>query len=113
MRGFRARPKDIGIARTRELGERFGRELRIARVTCGLTQRQLAMRAGVSQPTVAQAEAGNTGLSLEVRCRLAAAAGHELSLKLFPVSSVPARFWAGGHRDGDLGRGRFKLALSL
>jgi transcriptional regulator with XRE-family HTH domain len=91
MRAFRARPKDIGIARTRELSQRFGRELRIARVTSGLTQRQLAMRAGVSQATVAQAEGGHTGLSLGIRCRLASAAGHELSLKLFPVSSVPLR----------------------
>lgn len=91
MRGFRARPKDIGIARARELAQRFGRELRIARVTSGLTQRQLALRAGVSQSAVAQAEAGNTGLSLEIPCRLASAAGHELSLKLFPVSSVPLR----------------------
>jgi transcriptional regulator with XRE-family HTH domain len=91
MRAFRARPKDIGIARTRELAQRFGRELRVARVTMGLTQRQLAMRAGVSQAAVAQAEGGNAGLSLEFRCRLASAAGHELSLKLFPVSSVPLR----------------------
>jgi transcriptional regulator with XRE-family HTH domain len=91
VRGFRARPKDIGIARTRDLARRFGRELRIARVTSGLTQRQLAMRAGVSQAAVAQAEAGNIGQSLEVRCRLAAGAGHEMSLKLFPVSSIPLR----------------------
>jgi hypothetical protein len=31
------------------------------------------------------------GVTLDVRCRLAAAAGQEVSLKLFPVSSVPLR----------------------
>jgi transcriptional regulator with XRE-family HTH domain len=102
MRGFRARPKDIGIARARAVADRFGRELRIARVVSGLTQRQLGIRAGVSQSAVAEAEAGKIGLSLQVRCRLAAAAGHELSLKLFPVSSVPLR---------DSGQLRMALAI--
>ena len=40
---------------------------------------------------VAAAEAGDTGLSLAVRCRIAAATGHELALKLYPASSIPLR----------------------
>jgi transcriptional regulator with XRE-family HTH domain len=97
------RPKDIGTGRARALADRFGRELRIARVASGLTQRQLAIRAGVSQSAVAEAEAGKIGLSLQLRCRLAAAAGHELSLKLFPVSSIPLR---------DSGQLRLALAIA-
>jgi transcriptional regulator with XRE-family HTH domain len=91
VRGFRARPKDIGIDRSKEVALRFATELKLARVASGLTQRQLAALAGVSQSAVVQAEAGKIGLSLELRCRLVAAAGHELSLKLYPVRSVRLR----------------------
>ncbi|HEX5579213.1 MAG TPA: helix-turn-helix domain-containing protein [Candidatus Limnocylindria bacterium] len=91
MRGFRTNAAQIGMARLRFVASRFGAELRVARISAGLTQRQVASRAGVSQPMVAAAEAGDPGLSLAMRCRLAAATGHELALRLHPVSSIPLR----------------------
>jgi transcriptional regulator with XRE-family HTH domain len=89
--GFKARAADIGTARLSVVVARFGTELRIARLAAGLTQQQLANRAGVSQSLVADAEAGHPGLSLDVRCRMAAATGHELAMRLYPISSIPLR----------------------
>jgi transcriptional regulator with XRE-family HTH domain len=91
MRGFRGRPDHIGRARSRELAVRFGRDLRVARVASGLTQRQLGSVAQVSQPMVSQAERGDEHVSLAIRCRLAAACGHELGWRLYPVASVSLR----------------------
>lgn len=91
MQGFRKNIADIGMARSRTVSIRFATELRVARVGAGLTQRQVAVRAGVSQSVVADAERGDPGLSLAVRCRLAAATGHELALKLYPTASIPLR----------------------
>jgi len=45
----------------------------------------------VTQTTVSSVERGDPAASLDVRCRLAAACGRELALRLFPVSSVPLR----------------------
>lgn len=89
--GFRARPADVGRARCDELARRFGRELLIARTSAGLTQAQLARLAGVSQPEASRAERGDPGVSLDVRCRLAAASGHELAVQLFPASTISLR----------------------
>lgn len=91
MRTFKNRASDVGRARSRRLAERYGQELRVARVQAGLTQAQLARIAAVSQQEVSNAELGNTEVSLAMRCQLAAAAGHELGLRLYPVASVPLR----------------------
>jgi transcriptional regulator with XRE-family HTH domain len=91
MQTFRNRPADIGRSRSRELARRFGTELRISRVTAGMTQAQLGARAGVSQACVSAAESGDPGLALEIRCMLAAACGYELGWRLYPVASVPLR----------------------
>jgi transcriptional regulator with XRE-family HTH domain len=69
----------------------FGRELRIARMTAGLTQTSLARLAGVSQQLTSWAELGKGEISLEARCRLAAACGHELGWRLYPVATVRLR----------------------
>lgn len=69
----------------------FGRELRIARMSHGLTQRQLARLAGSSQAEVSKAERATVDISLEARCRLAAACGHELGWRLYPVATVSLR----------------------
>ncbi len=87
----RARPADLGRARARRLARRFGRELRIARVNAGLTQRALAGLARVSQQEVSRAETGAVSVGLEVRCRLSASAGHELGWSLFPTTGVRLR----------------------
>jgi transcriptional regulator with XRE-family HTH domain len=91
MRNFRARPADTGRGRSRYLATAFGRELRIARVTAGLSQARLASMAGTSQTEVSKAERGLLDVSLEARCRLAAACGHELGWRLYPVATVRLR----------------------
>jgi transcriptional regulator with XRE-family HTH domain len=91
MRTFNNRAADVGRARARQLARWFGQELRIARVTAGLTQDRLAAIARVSQQEVSRVEAGADGPSLEIRCRLAAAAGHQVRLGIVPVASVPLR----------------------
>src|SRR6185436_12000297 len=51
----------------------------------------LARLAGVSQQLASWAELGKGEISLEARCRLAAACGHELGWRLYPVASVRLR----------------------
>lgn len=91
MRSLRAKPADIGRMRARLLADRFGTELRLARISAGLTQRRLAQRAGVSQQEVSRAERGSLRTTLETRCRLAAACGTELGWRLYPVATVGLR----------------------
>lgn len=88
---LKSRPASRGRARSRRLAERFGHELRIARAAAGLTQKRLAQLAELSQGAVSKVERGNARVSLDVRCRLAAAAGHELGWRLYPVGSVRLR----------------------
>ena len=91
MRPFRVRHAEAGRARARYLATAFGRELRIARMTAGLSQHRLATLAGASQTEVSKAERGLLDVSLEARCRLAAACGHELGWRLYPVATVRLR----------------------
>jgi transcriptional regulator with XRE-family HTH domain len=60
-------------------------------VSAGLSQSQLALRAGVSQPLVSAVERGVRGTSIEVASRLASAAGCELGLRLFPADGIALR----------------------
>jgi len=80
-----------GHARSTNLAIRFGHELRIARVVAGLTQAQLGSVAGVTQQLVSLVERGDPRVSLDVRSRLAAASGHELGWRLYPVATVRLR----------------------
>ncbi len=91
MRSFRARSADVGRARSRYLAGAFGRELRIARVTAGLSQARLGSLAETSQTEVSKAERGLLDVSLQARCRLAAACGHELGWRFYPVATVRLR----------------------
>lgn len=91
MRTLRNRPTDVGRDRAQQVARRYGTELRLARISTGLTQRQLADRSRVSQQIVSQAERGDPGISLLARCRMAAAVGHELGFQLYPVESVALR----------------------
>ena len=74
-----------------QAGMRFARELVAARAVSGLTQTQLAKRAGVSQPLISQAERGSTLPSINVMHRLAAASGHDLVIRLYPADGVRLR----------------------
>jgi transcriptional regulator with XRE-family HTH domain len=60
-------------------------------MTAGLTQSQMARLADMSQQQASQAELGAGDVSLEARCRLAAACGHELGWRLYPVATVRLR----------------------
>ena len=61
-----------------ELGRRV-RELRLAR---GMSQRQLALLAGTSQPAIARLEMGGTNPRMNTLARLSAALGAELVVVL-------------------------------
>jgi transcriptional regulator with XRE-family HTH domain len=88
---FRPRPTSKGRTRATYLAALYGRELRMARMAGGLSQARLARLAGVSQQLASWAETGKGNLSLEARCRLAAACGHELGWRLYPVATVRLR----------------------
>jgi transcriptional regulator with XRE-family HTH domain len=62
-----------------------GQLVREARRRAGLTQRQLATRARVSQPTVARIERGEVGPSLERVLELVRAAGFDLDVRVVPL----------------------------
>jgi len=61
-----------------------GEQIRAARETAGLSQRELAARMGTSQAAVARLEAGGVGATLTTLHRVAAALGLELSIDLRP-----------------------------
>ena len=91
MSTFRSASGARSHARSRELARRFGRELRIARVTAGLTQSRLAAITGFTQQHVSLAELGDPHISLDARCRLAAGCGRDLGWKLYPTQTVRLR----------------------
>lgn len=61
-----------------------------ARGRAGLSQRELAGRAGMSQPAVARLERGAANPTLETLLRWAAATGHAVRLDLMPVAPPDA-----------------------
>lgn len=75
-----------------------GAILRAARSRSGLTQRQLASRAGTAQSVVARIELGETNPTWETLTRLVAAAGFDLD------SRIVVRPVAGSHMLDDVGR---------
>jgi len=62
----------------------LGEAVRRRREELGLTQAQLAERAGLKQPAVARFEAGGTMPTLPMLERLAAALGLQLTVQLQP-----------------------------
>jgi transcriptional regulator with XRE-family HTH domain len=79
-------PIDVTV---REAATRFGRELRIAAM--GLPQRELARRAGISQPHLSRILRGLALPDLELMVRLVHAVGHRLSFKMYPTRGVHLR----------------------
>jgi transcriptional regulator with XRE-family HTH domain len=62
--------------------------LRNARRRCGLTQRDLAIRTGIAQPTIARIEANRADPMLSTIERLLAACGTVLTTELEPGYGV-------------------------
>jgi transcriptional regulator with XRE-family HTH domain len=73
--------------------------VRDIRRRAGLTQRALAARAGVPQPTIAEIEAGRREPSMTLLGRLAEATGYELKLELQPLPPRSAVATANRIRD--------------
>jgi transcriptional regulator with XRE-family HTH domain len=66
------------------------RIVREARRQAGLTQQELAERAGLSQPAIAKLERGATNPTLGTLSRCAEAAGFDLRLELVPRAAPDA-----------------------
>ncbi len=66
----------------------LGRAIRDARAARGLTQAQVAVLAGLSQPTVSKIESGARGVKLDTILRFLAVL--ELDLLVAPRPSEPA-----------------------
>ncbi len=91
MGTFRQRPVDIGRRRLSELKLRIAQELRLARMTGGLTQAEVGRRAGLTQEYVSAVERATVSGSLDALCRVAAACGHDLTVRLYPADGVSLR----------------------
>lgn len=63
-----------------------GAILRDARLHAGLTQRELARRAGTSQSVIARIERGHSDPSTATLARLVTAAGFDLRAQLVPIA---------------------------
>jgi transcriptional regulator with XRE-family HTH domain len=63
--------------------------LREARTRSGLSQRELAERAGTTQSVVGRIEAGLTSPRVDTVDRLLEAAGYRLAVELRPIGSDP------------------------
>lgn len=80
------RAMDQARQRARRLLLEMGRELRVARVSRGLSQATVALAAGQTQAQVSRIERGlYPGVTLDALARLAAALGLEPSLKVYPA----------------------------
>lgn len=66
------------------------RLIRESRGRANLTQRELAERAGMSQPAIAKLEQGAANPTLDTLARCAAAAGFDLRLELVPRNAPDA-----------------------
>jgi ribosome-binding protein aMBF1 (putative translation factor) len=89
LRGRRmAEPGAVDAYDAARLAFDLGRRVRELRVQQGLSQTELARRAGMAQPAVARFEAGGTVPTLPVLERLARSLGAELTVQLAQSSSV-------------------------
>lgn len=66
------------------MGSHGGQLIREARRRAGLTQAELAARAGTAQPAIARWESGSTAVSLDDVIRLVRLCGLELELHIVP-----------------------------
>ena len=90
----------------------IGRAIARMRAESGLTQRELAERAGTSQPAIARLEAGQVSPTLDTIERVAVAAGYELRVEFVP-RAVPDPVIEAYKRDVDRSLLRENLRRSL
>jgi transcriptional regulator with XRE-family HTH domain len=82
----RERPADVGAADARRLGGKAGAEVKVQRLTLGISQEQAASRAGVSESAYARFERGELSRpTLDRICRAARAVGLAPSLSFYPT----------------------------
>jgi transcriptional regulator with XRE-family HTH domain len=81
----------IAQERATWLAKRIGRELRLARLASGMTQRRVATLTGSSQSAISRMELGVLPLDFELACRMAAVVGHEVGLGLYPAHGSSLR----------------------
>ena len=67
------------------MGTWAGNLIKLARLDAGLSQRELARRAGTSQATLCAYEAGRKSPSFETLVRIIRAAGQDLRVRLEPL----------------------------
>lgn len=67
------------------MGTWAGNLIKLARHNAGLSQRELARRAGTSQATLSAYEAGRKSPSFETLVRIIRAAGQDLRVRLEPL----------------------------
>jgi transcriptional regulator with XRE-family HTH domain len=84
----RERHADRGRRRARRIRRELGEELRLARITIGLSQGDLGGAADMSHTKVGRIEAGTyTAVQLDDLCALFAVLGCDLSVRAYPVAS--------------------------
>ena len=92
----RQRPLDVGAARSRKLVATCIAEVRIARLSSGLSQDDAASAAGISRGRFGRIERGEDGqVSIDELARIATVLGLELSVRFYPAGD-PLR--DAGHR---------------
>ncbi|MCR6629358.1 MAG: helix-turn-helix domain-containing protein [Magnetospirillum sp.] len=86
-----------------DVREQFGRLLREARMTKGLTQEELAFRAGMSVPYLSEVERGRPSPSLTMMVDLAIALEIHLADLVRPMTMERAQHDGGRKRPQDEG----------
>lgn len=79
------------VAATRHVHRTIGTEIGRLRADGGISQRRLAVAAGVDQSFLARIESGGARPTIETLSRLAAALGADLNVRLYPNTGPPIR----------------------
>ena len=87
----RRRPTELGKARAGDLRRWVGRDLKLLRVASAQTQRQMALRSGISQSFESEIERGTRAASVEVLSTLAEAGGGRLVMRIVTGDGVSLR----------------------
>ena len=76
-----------GDRQLRQTARRFGDEFRLLRLRAGVPQAGVARAIGVDRATICRLEAGDRGVSNEIRARAAMVLGGDFRLGLYPAGS--------------------------